>query len=112
MRARAPGVILDIVVRFMKSSTDSPEENRADEDLEVLEGELEAFDPGLLQRERIVVGSKLDAALPERQEVLRKAAERRGLDYFEISSATHEGLKPLVDELRQRLRRLDAVEAS
>jgi len=75
----------------------------AQEDLETLEHELEAFNPDLLRRTRLVVGSKLDAALQERREALRRAAARRRLPFFEISSATREGLRELVDELRQRL---------
>ncbi|MCP4653967.1 MAG: GTPase ObgE [bacterium] len=76
----------------------------AEEDLATLEHELESFNPELLRRTRLVVGSKLDAAVTERREALRRAAAQRRLPFFEISSATRQGLKPLVDELRQRLR--------
>ncbi len=73
-------------------------------DLETLEDELAAFNPELLARQRLVVGSKLDAALPERREELEAAAVDRGLAYLEVSSATREGLLRLTDELRRRLR--------
>ena len=43
-------------------------------DLETLEKELEAFSPDLLTRSRVVLGSKLDAAVPERRQELREAA--------------------------------------
>lgn len=76
----------------------------AEEDLVTLEHELEAFNPELTRRTRLVVGSKLDAAVAERREDLRRAAAQRRLPYFEISSATRQGLGPLIDELRQRLR--------
>ncbi|MEA2693002.1 MAG: GTPase [Acidobacteriota bacterium] len=79
-------------------------EGSAAVDLETVERELETFDPGLVRRPRLVVGSKLDSALPERREELRAAAEARSLPYLEISSATHEGVDRLVTELTQRLR--------
>jgi GTP-binding protein len=73
------------------------------EDLETVERELEAFNPDLMQRPRLLVGSKLDAALPERREELRRAAGARDLPYLEISAATNEGIRPLVSELARRL---------
>ncbi len=72
-------------------------------DLETVERELAAFNPQLMERPRLVVGSKLDSALPERREELRREAEKRDLPYLEISSATHEGISPLVAELSRRL---------
>jgi GTP-binding protein len=73
-------------------------------DLETVERELEAFNPELLQRERLIVGSKLDSASPARQEELRRAAAERGLRYLEISAVAGEGLPPLVSTLSQLLR--------
>jgi GTP-binding protein len=78
-------------------------EGSAVEDLETVERELTAFGAGLMERPRLIVGSKLDAALPERREELRRAAGERGLPYLEISSATHEGTSALVGELARRL---------
>ena len=80
----------------------NPEESAA-ADLETVERELAAFNPELMERPRLLVGSKLDSALPERREELRREAERRGLPYMEISSATHEGVAALVSELSRRL---------
>jgi GTPase len=80
----------------------SPQESAA-ADLEVVERELAAFNPELMERPRLVVGSKLDSALPERRAELRQTAEARGLPYFEISSATGEGIPALVAELSRRL---------
>ncbi len=73
-------------------------------DLQTIEQELEAFNPELLKRCRLVVGSKLDAALPERRQELSAAARERGLTCFEISSVTGSGLKELISEMRHRLR--------
>lgn len=72
-------------------------------DLEVLEGELRAFDPDLLERPRLVVGSKLDAAQAERRSDLEAAAAQRGLVYLEVSAVTGEGLAELVGTLRRLL---------
>jgi GTP-binding protein len=72
-------------------------------DLETVERELEAFRPDLLERERVLVGSKLDAAGLPARERLRAAARQRGLVYFEISAATQEGVRALTDHLFQRL---------
>ncbi len=75
----------------------------ATEDFVTIEGEMEAFEPGLLQRSRVVVGSKLDAVVEERRVELRALARERELPYFEVSSATHEGLPALMGELRRLL---------
>jgi GTP-binding protein len=81
-----------------------------DADLGIVERELEAFDPGLMRRPRLIVGSKLDAALPERLAELPRAAAARGLDWSAISSATRQGLDGLVATLSRRLQAA-AVEA-
>ncbi len=82
-------------------------EGSAAADLATVERELAAYDPELARRERVVVGSKLDAARDDRRRELAAAAEEPGLPYFEISSATGEGLPALLAELSRRL----AVEA-
>jgi GTP-binding protein len=79
-------------------------EGDAAADLATVETELRAFNEELLQRPRLIAGSKLDAALPERREALRREAGRRGLPYMEISSATHEGIPALIAELARGLR--------
>ena len=72
-------------------------------DLETVERELEAFNPELMQRARLIVGSKLDAATDERREELRRAAAERGLPYLEISAATGDGVPQLIREMSRRL---------
>jgi len=79
-------------------------EDDARADFETVERELAAFDPALLERERIVVGSKLDAAREVRRVALRAVVAERGLRYLEISSASGEGIERLVRALA------DAVE--
>jgi GTP-binding protein len=92
-------------------------EGDAGEDLATVEHELAAFDPALVERPRLVVGSKADAARPERRNALREAAAARGLDYLEVSAATGAGLRELVRALEARLaaerrRRDDAAAAA
>jgi len=82
----------------------SSPEGSAAEDLQTVERELAAFKEELMERPRLLVGSKLDSALPERREELRKAAAERGLFHMEISSATGEGIPALIAELSRRLR--------
>ncbi|HEY4572675.1 MAG TPA: GTPase ObgE [Thermoanaerobaculia bacterium] len=81
-------------------------EGSAAEDLATVEHELSGFNPELLERPRLIVGSKLDAAVPERQEELRRAAAERGLPYREISSATNEGISGLISDLSRRLQKI------
>ena len=75
----------------------------AAEDLATVERELAAFDPGLLERPRIVVGSKADAARDERRRALAATVAERRLPYLEISSATGDGIDRLVGEMARRL---------
>jgi GTP-binding protein len=79
-------------------------------DLTTIEHELGEFSPDLLTRERILVGSKLDAMREERRDELAAAAAERKLPLLLISAATGQGLKPLVALLAQRLeaQRLEA----
>lgn len=77
----------------------SPVPGDAVADVATIEEELQAFDPKLLERHRILVGSKLDAAAAERRDRLRRAAGERGIEYFEVSAVTREGLAALLEQL-------------
>jgi len=89
--------------RVLVHLVDLSAEGSAVDDLETVEREMAAFNAELMQRPRLLVGSKLDAALPERREELKDAAAVRGLPYLEISAATGAGVRPLVGELARRL---------
>lgn len=89
------------------ASSRGGEEEGAVHDLETIEAELEAFDPRLMERPRLLVGSKADAVREERREELSAAARERGLPYFEISAVAGEGLPELVHAIADRL---DAVD--
>jgi len=89
-------------------SVDPDPEREPVADFEALMAELGRFDPGLLERPMIVAVSKCD--LPEAREAyedVRKALEPRGFQVFGISSATSEGLSPLLEALEATLRRPD-----
>ena len=92
--------------RVLVHLVDLSAEGSALTDLETVERELEAFNPDLLLRPRLLVGSKLDAAQEEQSErriELAAAARSREIPYFEISSATSSGIRELVRALRLRL---------
>ena len=74
-------------------------------DFDALMAELGQFEPGLLERPMLVAVSKCD--LPEAREAyeeVRKALEPRGFQVFAISSASNEGLLPLLEALEAILR--------
>ncbi len=78
----------------------------------VIEGNLEAFDPALLDRPRALVATKLDASVEgERLAELRAIARARGETLLEISSASGAGIPELVRHagelvMAERARRL------
>jgi GTPase len=74
------------------------------EDFEIVLNELASFSEELAQKPMMVVASKMDAAQdPERVEALRKAATDRGLAFFEISSATGQGIDALKYAMAERV---------
>ena len=95
------------VLLHMVSADPAPERD-AVADFDALMMELERFDPDLLERPMVVAVSKCD--LPEARdayEEVRKALEPRGFQVFPISSATNDGLTPLLEALEATLRRPD-----
>ena len=89
-------------------SVDPDPEREPVADFDALMAELGRFDPSLLERPMLVAVSKCD--LPEAQEAyeeVRKALEPRGFQVFAISSATNEGLTPLLEALEAILRQPD-----
>jgi len=82
----------------------------ASADLETVEAELEAFDPTLLERGRLIVGSKVDSADEGRRRELQEAVAARNLPYFEVSAASHDGLEALSHAIREKLAAVRAEE--
>ena len=84
---------------------DDPEGD-AERVVSVIERELEAFNPALAARERILVATKSDVASEEQVAALRKVARRRGEKFFSLSGAAHRGLDPFVRFVGHRLEEL------
>jgi GTP-binding protein len=79
-------------------------------DFEALMKELESYSEELAHKPMIVVASKIDAAQDtERIDSLRRLAEERGLDFFEISSVTGAGVDALKFALAERVFRGQAA---
>ena len=77
------------------------------DDFKSIMTELEAYDPELVERPMIVALNKVD--LPEAKanlKRLRAAMKRRGLDVFEVSAATGEGVSDLLNAVGAVLRDL------
>lgn len=81
----------------------SGESGSAEGDLSTVEEELRAYDPALLRRPRLIVGSKVDVCDESRRAELRAAVETRDLLYLEISSVTHAGIDVLIEGLHRQL---------
>ena len=74
------------------------------QDFEIVMEELASFSEDLAEKPMIVVATKMDAAQdPERVESLRKVAADRGLPFFEISSATGQGIDALKFAMAERV---------
>ncbi len=77
------------------------------EDFTVICKEMEEFSPELLLRKQIVVGNKKDIVFDE--DARREFAEfvlSSGYSYFEISAATGEGVKDLLDCVVETLQKI------
>jgi len=91
-----------VLLQFVDLATDDA---GPEEELETVERELGSFNPELLDRQRLVVGTKLDAAVDARRQELERAVGERGLPYFEISAVSGAGVKELVAAIRLALAR-------
>ncbi|HEY7486445.1 MAG TPA: GTPase ObgE [Streptosporangiaceae bacterium] len=84
-------------------------------DFEVIERELAAYDTELgdrplSDRPRLVVLNKIDVPdARELAELVRPEFERRGLDVYEVSAASHEGLRKLTFAMAEMVRRYRAA---
>jgi GTPase len=73
-------------------------------DFAVVMEELASFSDGLVRKPMIVVATKMDVAQdPARVDALRNLAAERGLDFFEISSATGQGIDSLKYAMAERV---------
>ncbi len=101
-----------VVVHVLDCATLEPDRDPIT-DLDVIEAELSAYAEDLevaaggvplAERPRVVVLNKID--VPEARdlaELVRPELEARGLPVFEVSTASHEGLRPLTFALAERV---------
>ena len=72
-------------------------------DLDTIEAELEAYG-GLGDRPRLAVVNKIDVPMArELAEMVRESLAERGMEVFEVSAATHEGLRELAFGMAARV---------
>lgn len=95
--------------RLIAHLVDTSDANDRDpvQDFQIIQGELRAFSETLTTKPEFVVATKLDATTDhERLGRLRQFAEAHALPFFAISSATGEGVQPLVRAMADALDRL------
>ena len=73
------------------------------EALSVVEGELRAFDPGLLRRARVIAANKIDLPHGAHLPALSALCAERTLPLFPMSAVTGEGVEPFVRFLAAQL---------
>lgn len=71
--------------------------------LSVIEEELRAFNPELLERPRIIAANKIDLSHERHLSALRAFCAERGLPLFPLSAMTAEGVERLVQYLADQL---------
>ena len=79
------------------------------EDFDVINRELQAFNPELATRPMIVAGNKCDLATDEQLEAFAKAMEERGYAYFPMMAAIAHGTKEVVDCCARMLAELPPI---
>ncbi|BEP15125.1 GTPase ObgE [Acidothermaceae bacterium B102] len=83
-----------VLAHVLDCATEEPDRDPIS-DIDTIEAELAEYG-GLADRPRLVILNKVDVpAARELAEMVRPMLEARGLAVFEISAATHEGLRPL-----------------
>ena len=79
-------------------------------DFDAINEELKQYSPELATRPQIVAANKLDILSdPEQLERLRQHVESKGYPLFELSAATHQGTRELMQQVAQQLSTLPPV---
>jgi GTP-binding protein len=80
-------------------------------DFEAINAELREYDPALAERPQIVVGNKCDLLGGELDKLdeFKSYVEAKGYDFFELSAATHQGVRELIAFTASRLAELPPV---
>ncbi len=79
------------------------------EDFETINRELRNFSEELADRPQIVAANKCDMATPEQIAEFKAFIDEKGLPFFEISAATTQGTKELVNVVYERLTELPPI---
>ena len=82
----------------------SAEASESSEALATVEAELQAYNPALLKRPRLVVANKIDRPHAAGLGTLAEAAETRGLRVLAVSALTGDGVPELVAVIASALR--------
>ncbi len=79
-------------------------------DFNIINKELEMYNPELAKRPQIIAANKIDVLdQPEKLEGFRTEMEKRGYKIFEISAATNQGINDLIRYTYEQLKTLPEV---
>ena len=79
------------------------------EDFNIINKELEKFDPELAKRPQIVVANKIDLANDEQIENLREYFESRGYEFYKMCAPINEGTQEIVNAIWNKLQTLPPI---
>jgi len=79
------------------------------EDFAAINGELAAFNPELAGRPMLVAANKCDVANREQIDRFKEHITAQGFEWFEISAATNQGLRELVNAMAGKLAELPPI---
>ena len=79
------------------------------DDFNIINKELEKFDPELAKRPQIVVANKIDLASDEQIETLREYFESRGYEFYKMCAPINEGTQEIVNAIWNKLQTLPPI---
>ncbi len=79
------------------------------EDFEIINKELEKFDPELAKRPQIVAANKIDLASDEQLEKLRSYFENKGYEFYTMCAPITEGTDELISAVWNKLQTLPPI---
>ncbi|HHY52554.1 MAG TPA: GTPase ObgE [Clostridiales bacterium] len=79
------------------------------EDFETINRELKAYNPQLAERPMMVAANKCDLATPEQIARFRAYIQERGMECYELSAATNQGTRELVEAIAAKLATLPPI---
>lgn len=79
-------------------------------DVDVINRELELYNPELAKRPQIIAANKIDAVQDQdKLNLFRQEMEKRGYKVFEISAATRQGVDELINYTYKKIRELPDI---